>query len=91
MELANKKILVVGLARTGAAVARFLAGRGAQVTVTDMKDEAALAPFLEKLAGLPINYELGRHDEKSFLEADLIVVSPGVPLDIAPFKAAAVH
>ena len=89
MELKNKKILVVGLARTGVAVARFLAERGALVTVTDMKDEAALAPYLEKLAGLPIDYELGRHDEESFLAADLIVVSPGVPMDIAPLKEAA--
>ncbi|HEX9079754.1 MAG TPA: UDP-N-acetylmuramoyl-L-alanine--D-glutamate ligase [Desulfuromonadaceae bacterium] len=88
MELKNKKILVVGLARTGVAVARFLAGRGSRVTVTDMKDEATLAPFLEKLQGLPIDFELGRHDETSFLGADLIVVSPGVPMDIAPLKAA---
>ncbi len=91
MELENKKILVVGLARTGAAVARFLAGRGAEVTVTDMKDEAALAPYLEQLAGVKVELELGRHDEESFKGADLIVVSPGVPLDIAPLRAAAAH
>src|SRR5512136_2260277 len=88
MELKGKKILVVGLARTGVAVARFLAEQGALVTVTDMKEEAALAPYLERLAGLPIGYELGRHDESSFLGADLIVVSPGVPMDIGPLKAA---
>lgn len=89
MELKNKKILVVGLARTGVAVARFLSERGAVVTVTDMKDEAQLAPYLEKLAGLAINYELGRHDEQSFVTADLIVVSPGVPMDIKPLALAA--
>ena len=88
MELKNKKTVVVGLARTGAAVARFLSERGALVTVTDMKDEEALAPFLERLKGLPINLELGRHEENSFLSADLIVVSPGVPMDIAPIKLA---
>jgi len=88
MELKNKKIVVVGLARTGVAVARFLAERGALVTVTDMKDEAALAPYLEKLEGLHINRELGRHEEYSFLTADLIVVSPGVPLEIAPIQLA---
>jgi UDP-N-acetylmuramoylalanine--D-glutamate ligase len=88
MEIAGKKILVVGLARTGVAVARFLAERGAAVTVTDMKDGAALAPYLEKLAGLDIAYELGRHDEQSFLTADLIVVSPGVPMDIEPLLRA---
>jgi UDP-N-acetylmuramoylalanine--D-glutamate ligase len=88
MQLKNKKILVVGLARTGVAVSRFLAERGALVTVTDMKDEEQLAPYLEKLAGLAINYELGRHDEQSFLMADLIVVSPGVPMEIGPLMLA---
>ena len=88
MELKDKKITVVGLARTGVAVARFLAERGAQVTVTDMRDAAALAPYLDKLAGLPIDYELGRHDEQSFRTAELIVVSPGVPLDIEPLSLA---
>jgi UDP-N-acetylmuramoylalanine--D-glutamate ligase len=88
MELKGKNIVVVGLARTGVAVARFLAERGAMVTVTDIKDEAALAPHLERLAGLAINYELGRHDKESFLNADLIVVSPGVPMEIEPLKLA---
>ena len=88
MELKGKKILVVGLARTGVAVARFFAERGAGVTITDMKDEAQLAPFMEKLVGLAINYELGRHDEQSFLTADLIVVSPGVPMEIGPLMLA---
>lgn len=88
MELMGKKILVVGLARTGVAVARFLAAKGARVTVTDMKDEAALAPLLEQLADLDIDYELGRHERHSFLMADLIVVSPGVPMDIKPLLLA---
>jgi UDP-N-acetylmuramoylalanine--D-glutamate ligase len=88
MELKNKKVLVVGLARTGVAVARFLAERGAMVTVTDMKDEAQLAPYLGQLAGLAINFELGRHDEQSFLLSDLIVVSPGVPMEIGPLMLA---
>ena len=88
MELKGKNIVVVGLARTGVAVARFLAQRGAMVTVTDMKDEASLVPHLERLAGLAINYELGRHDKESFLKADLIVVSPGVPMEIEPLKLA---
>jgi len=88
MELKNKKILVVGLARTGVAVARFLAERGAEVTVTDMQEEASVAPFLAKLADLPINFELGRHDKHVFLMAELIVVSPGVPMDIKPLLLA---
>jgi len=88
MELTNKKILVVGLARTGVAVARFLVERGAQVTVTDMREEEKLAESLAELADLDINFELGRHVPHSFLMADLIVVSPGVPMDIKPLAMA---
>ncbi len=91
MDLKDKKILVVGLARTGASVARFLAGKGAVVTVTDMKGEPELAPFIGKLSGLPIRYELGGHSEDLFLAADMIVVSPGVPMDIAPLSSARQH
>ena len=88
MELETKKILVVGLARTGVAVARFLAEQGADVTVTDMKDHDALAGFLAELGDLPINFQLGVHDKHTFLMADLIVVSPGVPMDIKPLLLA---
>jgi UDP-N-acetylmuramoylalanine--D-glutamate ligase len=88
MKLKNRKILVVGLARTGVAVVKFLASQGAEVTVTDMKDEAGLAPFLGELADLDVNYELGRHVIHTFLMADLIVVSPGVPMDIKPLVLA---
>ena len=88
MELNNKKILVVGLARTGVAVARFLAEQGAQVTVTDMKSAVELAPWMAKLEDLFINYQLGQHDKHTFLMADLIVVSPGVPMDIKPLQLA---
>src|SRR6185369_9507084 len=82
MELKNKNILVVGLAKTGVACARFLALRGALVTVTDMRDEAALAAPLAELAGIRIKRELGLHDDATFLGSDMIVVSPGVPQDL---------
>ncbi|MBJ6726666.1 UDP-N-acetylmuramoyl-L-alanine--D-glutamate ligase [Geomesophilobacter sediminis] len=88
MELKGTKIMVVGLARTGVAVTRFLAERGAEVTVTDMREERDLAEALAELADLEINYELGRHVPQSFLMADLIVVSPGVPMDIKPLEMA---
>jgi UDP-N-acetylmuramoylalanine--D-glutamate ligase len=88
MDLRNKKILVVGLARTGVSVARFLAEQGAAVTVTDMKDEASLASWLERLAGLEIRYELGGHSDETFLSSDMIVVSPGVPMNIPPLALA---
>jgi UDP-N-acetylmuramoylalanine--D-glutamate ligase len=88
MELTNKKILVVGLARTGVAVTRFLVAKGALVTVTDMADEEKLSESLEQLADLDVDFELGRHVPHSFLMADLIVVSPGVPMDIKPLQMA---
>ncbi|HZV83240.1 MAG TPA: UDP-N-acetylmuramoyl-L-alanine--D-glutamate ligase [Geobacteraceae bacterium] len=81
MELVNKKILVVGLAKTGVATARFLARSGAKVTVTDLRTEAALTQQLAELAGLGIRYVLGRHEERDFTGTELIVVSPGVPQD----------
>lgn len=79
MELNDKKVLVVGLAKTGVACARFLASRGARVTVTDMRDEAALAGQLALLEGRGIRRELTRHDAGTFTQSHLIVVSPGVP------------
>ena len=88
MILENKKVLVVGLALTGVAVARFLVAQGAQVTVTDVREEEKLSETLEQLADLDITYELGRHVPHSFLMADLIVVSPGVPMDIKPLAMA---
>ena len=81
MNLHNKHILVVGLARTGVACARFLARQGARVTVTDMKSAGQVAAQVAELSELPITWELGGHEESSFLESDLVVVSPGVPMD----------
>ena len=90
MEYRNKNILVVGLAKTGVACARFLASKGARVTVTDMRNEAALTAQVAELAGLEIAWELERHDEATFVTSDLIVVSPGVPMDLPPLVAAKV-
>ncbi len=81
MNLNDKKVLVVGLARTGIACARFLVNRGARVTVTDMKPADRVAGEMAELARFPITWELGGHDESSFLTSDLIVVSPGVPME----------
>jgi UDP-N-acetylmuramoylalanine--D-glutamate ligase len=88
MNLKDKHILVVGLAKTGVACARFLASKGALITVTDMRSEAALASQLEELAGYEVKRELERHDVATFLNSDLIVVSPGVPMDLPQLVAA---
>ena len=86
--LRDRKVTVVGLARSGVAAARLCAREGARVTVTDRSPEAELAAPLAALAGLPVRKVLGGHDEADFEGADLVVVSPGVPLSIAPIQAA---
>ncbi|MCX5748250.1 MAG: UDP-N-acetylmuramoyl-L-alanine--D-glutamate ligase, partial [Proteobacteria bacterium] len=78
-DLFGQKIVVVGLAQTGIAVARFAARRGARVIVTDGGSADQLAAKMAQLDGFPITWELGGHDAHSFTSADLVVVSPGVP------------
>jgi|WetSurMetagenome_2_1015567.scaffolds.fasta_scaffold79533_2 UDP-N-acetylmuramoylalanine--D-glutamate ligase len=77
-DLAGKRVLVVGLGRSGVAVARLCANQGAQVTVNDAKTAAQLE---SELALLPrdIGRELGGHPAQLFLAQDFIVLSPGVP------------
>ncbi|MBU2552183.1 MAG: UDP-N-acetylmuramoyl-L-alanine--D-glutamate ligase [Proteobacteria bacterium] len=87
-DVAGRRVLVVGLARTGLAAAEFLQGRGARVTVTDMRSAEDLGQAVSTLAERGVRLELGGHREASFTEADLIVVSPGVPLNIAPMQRA---
>jgi UDP-N-acetylmuramoylalanine--D-glutamate ligase len=78
VNVAGKDILVVGLARSGVSAARFLAGRGARVTVTDRAPAEKLAGPIARLDGCA-RLELGGHHLESFTGADLIVMSPGVP------------
>jgi UDP-N-acetylmuramoylalanine--D-glutamate ligase len=87
-DLSGKRVLVVGLARTGLVTALFSAGYGARVTATDQRPEAALAETAEKLRAAGVKLELGGHISGSFLDQDLIVVSPGVPANLAELQAA---
>jgi len=80
-ELTNKRILVVGLGKSGAASALFLKSRGARVTVSDSKPEAELRNEILQLLDYGITVETGGHGERTFHGQDLIVVSPGVPFD----------
>ncbi|MCU1282612.1 MAG: murD, partial [bacterium] len=80
------KVLVVGAGKTGLAVAHFCQQRGAQVTVTDKRTGAELHAARAEL-GERVTWELGRHMQQSFLDADLIVLSPGVP-EIEPLRIA---
>lgn len=87
-ELRGKRVLVVGLARTGVATALFCAARGAKVTATDARTETAIGDALAPLRAAGIQLELGGHRENTFLEQDLIVPSPGVPADAPSLQAA---
>lgn len=86
MQLKDKRATVVGLARSGIGAANLLAKMGARVTVTDRKTETELSDSLRSLAP-SVNRALGGHPEGIF-SADLLVVSPGVPLEIEPIARA---
>ena len=81
MELKGKKVLVVGLGKSGLAAALFLRHKGAQVTVSDVRSAEALAKDVPALLEEGIMVEAGGHGLLTFRRQDLIVVSPGVPLD----------
>jgi len=81
MDLNNKRVLVVGLGKSGVASALFLKSRGARVTVSDSKPEAELRDEILLLLEQGITVETGGHGDRTFRGQDLIVVSPGVPVD----------
>ena len=84
----GKRVLVVGLARTGRATARCLERHGAQVTVTDSRPPYELRADVAELLALKVGMELGLHREATFLAQDLIVVSPGVAPELPELQAA---
>lgn len=88
MELNGKRVLVVGLGRSGVASALFLKSRGARVTVSDAKSEEQLRQEIPALLDQGIAVETGGHGERTFQNQDLIVVSPGVPVDAQPIMQA---
>ena len=88
VDLRGKRVLVVGLARTGVASALFCAKRGASVTATDSRGAADLGDVPAQLKAAGVALELGGHRRDSFLAADLIVPSPGVPFDQEDLLAA---
>jgi UDP-N-acetylmuramoylalanine--D-glutamate ligase len=88
IELEGKRVLVVGLARTGIATALFCAARGAIVTATEERDEADIAETVAKLRAASVKLELGGHREETFLAQDLIIPSPGVPANMPHLEAA---
>ena len=81
MEVRGKRVLVVGLGKSGVASAIFLQSRGAKVTVSDAKSEAQLRQEIPQLLDKGITVETGHHGERTFRDQDMIVISPGVPFD----------
>jgi UDP-N-acetylmuramoylalanine--D-glutamate ligase len=88
MDLTAKKILVVGLARTGVALTQFLVRAGARVTVTDMAPAGELAETRAQIQGLPVVEELGVPEPAEVQSYDLILPSPGVPPELPWLEAA---
>ncbi len=77
MEVAGKKILVVGLGKTGEALTRFLLRRQARVTISEIRKEDELGKRARFWREKGVAIEFGRHDRRTFLASDLIIPSPG--------------
>ncbi len=84
----NQRVLVMGLGKTGQAAARYFYRRGAQVTVSDHGDTASLQTLGASLRAEGLRVELGAHRPASFMEAQLIILSPGVPHELPILQAA---
>ncbi len=84
MDYANKKVLVVGMARSGVAAAQLLVKHGARVTINDSKTREDLGEALAPLTGLPIAEKLGMPAAQALEGMDALVISPGIP-DTVPF------
>jgi UDP-N-acetylmuramoylalanine--D-glutamate ligase len=82
-KLKNKRVLVMGLGSFGGGAdsAAFACGQGAQVTVTDLADEAKLGETIQSLRTCPIQWHLGRHEDGDFRTSDVVIVNPAVPPD----------
>ena len=86
--LKGKRVVVVGMAKTGLAAAEFLVQQGAAVTVSEIKTEEALGNSPQRLRSLGAEVEVGVHSPETFFSADLIVLSPGVDPAIPPLEQA---
>ena len=86
-DLNGKKVLVIGLARTGVATSLFCARHEAIVTAVDTRPESELGEIAAKLRAAKISLQLGGYTEKILDGQDLVIPSPGVPADSAILKA----
>jgi len=81
MDLAGRKVLIIGAARQGLALARFLASRGCTITVNDRRPAESFSAERQDLAGLEVEWVFGDHPLELLDDTDLVCVSGGVPLD----------
>ena len=88
MDLLNKKVLIVGFGKSGQAALRFCLKQGARPAVTDSRAKEAFSHQLSAFSAYPVDWYFASHDPDLFLSADVIVVSPGVPWNLEPLKAA---
>jgi UDP-N-acetylmuramoylalanine--D-glutamate ligase len=88
VELAGARVTVMGLARSGVAACRLLQAAGARVTVADRKESAELTDVIGAIDRDHVGVSVGARYESSLDEADLVVISPGVPYRLAPIEAA---
>ena len=84
----GKRVLIVGMARSGIAAAQLLCREGAVVTVNDMKPREAFGDKLDSLNDLPVEFRLGEDGIDALNGKDILVISPGVPIDAPVVKAA---
>jgi len=87
-DLAGKRLVILGLARQGMALARFAANAGAEVVVSDLRKRAQLQASIDSLMGLGISYVLGEHPISLLEGTDILAISGGVPSDIPLVNAA---
>ena len=88
MNLKGKRVLVLGLGKSGMAAVRFLASRGAIVSAADSRPREDFGAAIQELAGLPATLHFGGHPETVVLAHDIVVPSPGVPWDLASLARA---
>lgn len=81
-DLTGRQVVVLGLARQGLALTRFLVEQGAHVTVSDVKTAEQLAGAIESMQGLPVKYVLGGHPMQLLDGCDLLCLSGGVSVDL---------
>lgn len=86
-DYSHKDIVIVGAGSSGLALAEFLCRQGARVTLSDRRG-SDMIDGLERLAEFDVTCDFGGHDAELFRRADLIVVSPGVPLSVAAIAGA---